>query len=177
MKHFGINPTRDQLSVLAEVPFAEETLEECRETHVLVAVFPMSILDVYDKIYNGFSEDAEYKNQAFAKDKGELSWELIKKTPIEDSTDGIYREQLTLLSDKEKVPTAQVMVYTIIGHFFTTGERLFERIYIRCSDMDSRGAHVFIGKFFSSGLYIGSLFDGYSYNDLGLASAEARLEP
>jgi len=39
-------------------------------------------------------------------------------------------------------------------HFLATGERLFEKIYVRCSDVDSDGDRVLVGLFDSGGLYV-----------------------
>ena len=44
------------------------------------------------------------------------------------------------------------MVYTIIGHYLATGERLFEHIYVRTSSVDSGGRRVGVGRFDSRGL-------------------------
>lgn len=46
IKHFGVNPSRSQLAALAEIPWSEEVLAACRDTHVLVAVLPLSILEI-----------------------------------------------------------------------------------------------------------------------------------
>ena len=64
-----------------------------------------------------------------------------------NSTNKTWDEQQALLANNEETPTAQVMVYTIIGYFLATGERLFEKIYVRCSDVDSGGLRVFVGDF------------------------------
>lgn len=46
IQYFGVNPTKQQTAVRSEVPCAEATLEQCKETHVLVAVFPLSIIEI-----------------------------------------------------------------------------------------------------------------------------------
>ena len=90
IKHFGVNPSKAQLAALGEVPFSEETLEACKATHVLVAVFPMSILDIRAKVkgelWQAFYNQDWYNKEAFAKDRGEIGWHLIRKTPVENST-------------------------------------------------------------------------------------------
>jgi len=40
---------------------------------------------------------------------------------VPNSTSKTWPEQQALLSNKEETPTARVMVYTIIGHFASTG--------------------------------------------------------
>lgn len=173
--HFGVNPSRQQLAALAEVPDTEEVLEAMKATHIYVAVFPLSILDIRGKVERPLfydHEDAWYNKQAFAKDRGEVGWYLVKKTPVPNSTSKNWQEQQALLGKDEETPTARIMTYTVIGRFKATGERLFERIYVRCSDVDSDGDHVSVGNFFSSeGLLVNSDGDDDRFDNLGLSSA------
>jgi hypothetical protein len=174
IKHFGVNPSRQQLAYLAEVPFTEEVLKSCKDTHVLVAVFPMSILDIRGKVERKLfysHDEAWYNKQALAKDKGEVGWQLVRKVPVADSTNKTWNEQQALLSKDEETPKAQVVVYTIIGHFLAVGERLFENIYIRCSDLDSDGGRVDVGLFDAEGLRVGNDWGGVRDGGLGVSSA------
>jgi hypothetical protein len=175
IKHFGVNPSKAQLAALGEVPFSEETLEACKATHVLVAVFPMSILDIRAKVkgelWQAFYDQSWYNKEAFAKDRGEIGWHLIRKTPVENSTNKTWNDQQVLLGKDDETPKAQVMVYTIIGHYKATNERLFEKVWVRCSDLTSDGARVHVGHFGAKGLYVSYYWDGDRDDDLGLASA------
>ena len=174
IKHFGVNPSKRDLAYMAEVPFSEEVLSACKDTHVLVAVFPMSILDIRGKVERGFFysyEDAWYNKQAFAKDKGAMGWQLVRKTPVENSTSKNWNEQQALLSKDEETPKAQVMVYTIIGHYLATGERLFDKLYVRCVDLDSDGRRVRVGRFGAGGLLVDVWDDGDRNGYIGLSSA------
>jgi len=67
MKHFGVNPTCQQLAALSEIPFSETVLKQSKDDHILVAVFPLSILEIRDKVerklfYN--HETAWYNEQS-----------------------------------------------------------------------------------------------------------------
>jgi hypothetical protein len=173
IKHFGVNPTKEQIDSLAEIPFSEKTLEECKETHILVAVFPLSIITIRAKVerklfYN--HGDAWYNEQAFAKNEGKICWQLIRKTPVPNSISKTWTDQQALLVENEETPTAQVMVYAIIGHFIVTGERLFENVYVRCSCVDSHGTRVFVGIFGSEGLSVINRWDDSYFATLGLSS-------
>ncbi len=165
IQHFGVKPTRAQLSALAEIPFTEAELRECKDTHILVAVFPVSILDIRNKVgYKLFTDDANafcHDKQAFAKNKGEAMWCLVRRVPVPNSLGKTWNEQQAILSANEEMPTAQVMTYTIIGHFLATGERLFENINICCSDVSPVGGRVHVGYFSSRshGLYFGAHWD------------------
>jgi len=176
IKHFGVNATKQQLAYLAEVPFSEEVLKSCKDTHVLVAVFPLSILDIRGitrKPENQtlfYSQDW-YDKQAFAKDKGEVGWQLVRKEPIANSTSKTWNNQQALLSKDEETPTARIVVYTIVGHFLATGERLFEKIYVRCVDLDSDGYRVSVGSFDSGGLDVINWYGDFRHDDVGLSTA------
>ena len=190
IKHFGVNATKQQLAALAEIPFSEEVLKSCKDTHVLVAVFPLSILDICDitrKLENQtlFYKQARYNKKAFAKDKGEVGWQLVRKEPIADSTSKTWNEQLELLSKDEGTPTVQIVVYTMIGHFLNTGERLFEKIYVLTSSLglvdlvvcdspfDYIGLRVYVpcvGGFDSGGLRVYISWSDVRNVDVGLSA-------
>jgi len=170
IQHFGVNPTKREVAVLSEIPFSEETLEACKDSHVLIAVFQMSILDIRSKGKLFYNQDW-YNEESFAKEKGETEWKLVRKTWVANSTSKTWPEQQALLANNEEMPTARTMVYTIIGHFLATGERLFENVYVRSSDVDSGGGRVYIGSFGSGGLLVGSYWDGYRDGSLGVSSA------
>ena len=134
----------------------------------------MSIIEIRGKVPANqrlFCDQDWYNKESFAKDRGEAAWHLVRKTPVTNSTSKTWDEQQALLAKDEETPTARVMVYTIIGHFLATGERLFENIYVRCSDVDSRGNRVYVGGFDSDGLRVVSFWDGYRDSSIGLASA------
>jgi hypothetical protein len=177
IRHFGITPLRQQIACLSEIPFSEETLELCKETHVLIAVLSFSILEIREAssgmvaksqhlIYYG-----DFYTEAFAKEKGETEWKLVRKTPVENSTSKTWPEQQALLIDSEETPTAQTMAYTIIGHFLATGERLFKKICTRCSDVDSDGDRILVGPFDSDGLFFRYRSDDARDESIGVSAA------
>ena len=173
-KHFGVTPTKAQLGYLAEIPFTEEDLMACKDTHVLVAVLPMTLLEVRGKVERKLfysHDDAWYNNQAFANEKAEMGWYLIRKTPVEFSTKKNWKEQQALLSKDEQTPTVSVLAYTIIGHFLTTGEHLFEKTYVRTYSLDADGCRVYVVFFVSKGLYINRWQDDRRGDFIGLSGA------
>jgi hypothetical protein len=176
IKYFGVKATKQQLSDLGEIPFKKSVLESCKDTHILVAVFPLSILDIHGVDKNLPDQTLLYsmnwyKKLPFAADKGIPTWQLVRKEPIPNSVWETLEGQLALLSKNEELPTAQIMVYTIIGHFLATDERLFEGIYVRCINVDSFGARVAVGDFDHRGLAITSYSDDYRGKSVGLSAA------
>ncbi|MCX6764142.1 MAG: hypothetical protein NTU58_00305 [Candidatus Nealsonbacteria bacterium] len=140
-----ITKKKKQFAALSEVPFSEAVLEELKDTHILIAVLPFSILEIRSKVASSLflsHEGAWYNKKSFAKKHGQTKWQLVRKTEVANSTSKSWREQQVLLSKDEEVPTAQVMVYTIIGHYLATGEHLFKNTNVRTSSVVSNGGHV-----------------------------------
>lgn len=176
-KYFGVDLTMQDLDTLFKIPFSEETLEECKETHVLIAVFPLSILEIRSRVAHELfysHENAWYTKNPIAKESGEAEWQLIRKTPVVKSVKKIWREQRTLLTENETVPSARVMAYTIIGHFLSTGERLFEKIFVRCVDTNASHWKIVVGDFSRGGLVI-LFWNNECNHNVGLASAYKSL--
>ncbi|MBU2633570.1 hypothetical protein KJ751_03670 [Patescibacteria group bacterium] len=174
IQHFGVKPTKSQLAMLSVIPFSEQKLREVKDTHILVAVLPLSILDIKGKVDCSLfwsKEDAWYHSEKFAKDKGQAGWHLVRKTIVPNSTSKNWNEQQALLTDNEETPIARIMVYTIIGHYLNTGERLFENIYARCSNLDSDGSRVNVGSFDSGGLTVYSFRDDDRFDNIGVSSS------
>ncbi|HQJ28849.1 MAG TPA: hypothetical protein PLG39_05850 [Methanotrichaceae archaeon] len=173
IKFFGFNPTRQQLSTLSDIPFSQDILDKSKDSHILVAVFPLSILEIRDRVDNRLfynHEGAWYNEQAFAKARGEVSWHLVRKTQADGLTSNNWQEQLALFGKNDEVPTAQVMVYTAIGYFLKTGERLVERKYARTSSVDSGGNCVYVGEVGLDGLGISDYWDAVRYDNEDLLS-------
>jgi hypothetical protein len=173
IQYFRVKPKKNER--LSVIEWTEEELGTVRDTHVLVAVFPLSILKIRGRVDRRLfysHEDAWCNQHAFAKEQGEAGWALVRKTPVEHSTSKTWQEQQALLSTDEETPTARVMAYTIIGHFLATGDRLFESIYVRCSDRDSYGDRIVVGYFDRDGLGVsGRWNDDDRDRDIGVSAA------
>ena len=177
-KHFGIYPSDEEIAVLAEVPFTDEMLEFCKDTHILIATFQMSILDIRNKVGWSFfyTRGYWYDNQSFMNDRGKIEWRLVSKIPVPNSTSKNWDEQKALLYNREQVPSAQVMVYTIIGHFLATGERLFENFVVRTSSSFSNDSRILVGSFDNEGLFIETHWPMFGPELVGLSSEVLHLE-
>jgi len=173
VKHFGINPTSEQLAVLSDIPFSEALLEQSKDTHVLAAVFPLSILVIRDSVdpklfYN--HKSAWYNEQSFARENGAVSWQLIRKAPADDLISKNSQEQQALFGKDEDMPTAQALVYTAIGYFLNTGVRFMDRKYACTSSVDSGGNRVYISDVGLNGLGISDYWDAVRYDNEDLST-------
>lgn len=170
-QHFGVKPAETELAALATIPYSEMTLEACKNTHVLVAVFPLSVVVCKNPRKKVFYNQDWYNREQFATQVGTVGWKLVRKAPVEGSTFKTWDEQQKLLGKSDETLTAQVIVYTMVGHFLAIGERLFEKIWVRCSDVDSNGYRVDVGLFDSDGLHVGACWAAGRDGNVGVASA------
>jgi len=171
-QHLGVQFTEKELVQLREIPFTEGVLQECKDTHILVAGYPLSIIDVREKASDLFYHQDWYDNEEFAKkEKVDLRWYLVKKDIVPDSINKTYQEQTTLISDKEEVPKACEMVYLIILYYLAKNVRLFEHLYSRCQNFSSVGDRVPVGCFGSHGFHVDHHWGGNRRDALGLSSA------
>lgn len=179
-KHFGVTPSKRQLAYMAEIPFSEDVLTECKDTHILVACVPMAIVAIRAKTANVklppkhrmFYQQDWYDSNTVGNDVGALEWHLIRKTSVPESKSKTWQEQQELLDRKiDETPEANVMVYTIIGHFLATGERLFEKEYVRTRTLAPDGSRVLVGVFGAGGLVVNLWRDVYRDGSVGLSSA------
>jgi hypothetical protein len=171
-KYFGVHPAPDEIRALARVPFSLDTLRASRDSHILVAVFPLSIIEIRSKVDpRSFYRQWWYNKESFANDTGIVGWRLVRKAAVVDSTSKSWEEQQKILGENDETPAARVLVYAAIGHFLATGERLFEEVTVRTADADSDGNRVSIGFFDADGLSISSFWEGERGSGLGLSSA------
>lgn len=179
-KYFGVAFSKRQLAYMTEIPFSNEVLSECKDTHILVAYAPMAIVAVRAKTasvklpakHRMFYPQDWYDNNAVGNDAGALEWHLVRKTSVPDSQSKTWQGQQNLLDSKiDETPEANVMVYTIIGHFLNTCERLFEKEYVRTRTFASGGCRVHVGYFDSDGLHVHDFWDDDRDDYLGLSAA------
>jgi hypothetical protein len=172
VEHFGAISPADLLA-LQHIPFSEETLKACARTHILVADVGLSLLDVRKKARGDlFYKQNWFNNEDFAKRTETARWRLILKHPVKGSFGKNWSEQQALIDSQiDEIPLARQVVYTMILHFLATGERLFEKVYVRTSDVGSFGSHVYVGYFDDEGLVVDGWYDNVRDIHLGLASA------
>ena len=179
MKFFGVTPEIREHDALKKVPWNAEALLTLSETHILVAIPPLSILDmrtISDKRYRNqhlFYPQDDYDKKPFARDEGEIGWQLIRRTPVEGSFGKTWNYQQWLLGVTEELPCTQVLVYAMVGHFLNTGERLFEKDTVRTADICVDKRRVYVGNFKKGeGLDINFYPDDKFDQTLGLAAMQ-----
>ncbi len=179
IKHFKSSPTEKELSALEKIPFSEATLRECANTHILVADFGLSVVDVWEQHTQLFYSKANpwysEKDQAkWARKCVKAQWRLLRKTAVKDSFSKDFHDQEALLGKGEEVPEAREMVCMVIGHYLASREKLFPDYYVRTKSLSGAGDRIRIGCFDSDGLRLRCWYGGPD-NDVGLASSGSSL--
>jgi hypothetical protein len=172
-QHMNVKFRRFELAGFAEVPWADEELEEVKETHVLVAVPSISIATMRENITkkNVYRADSTWHlKQPFAVRLGLPDWRLVRKAAVPNSTSKLWDEQRKLLWANDDVPSSRVLCYTMGGRYLQTGEKLFSDVWVRTSDVDSDGVRVRV-VFGADGVGVGRGWDGIRSGGIAVASA------
>lgn len=174
-RHMAVKLSSKSKKLFLTVPFSAEVLQACRETHVLVACGALSLMDIWQAQTGLFYAKSEpwygARDEQFARSKVKAGWQLVRKNPVPDSTRRTWNEQNALLGQDEQVPSASVLAQAILIHYQETEERLYETIYVRCSDVNSIGGHVYLGIFDQYGLHVDNDWGSRRFNRVGLSSS------
>lgn len=135
----GIKLSADQHRFLVSVPYSEKVLKQCKDTHLLVMVPRISIVDMcgVDGCMPVHPEDSRWwLSEEFAQlksdknDKLGVGWYLIQKTsgkyPGSDKQDSGLPTSLA---------SARVLMYAIMAYYLCSHHKqLFPGTSLRCSD-------------------------------------------
>lgn len=180
-KAFGVKYSSGDRAKLVQIPFDVNMLRACADTHILVAGFPMSMNDIRKNkrvksnatsLFCDVVGERLYDEQRFANTSVECRWFLLRRKPIDNSTFKTYVEQLRLILDREENPEARDVVFATIALCLTTGEWLFESIYVRCKNMHSHGGRVSVGVS-EGGIRIHYDWDHYRNDFLAICSSRS----
>ena len=119
---YGGVHTEKQRCLLAEIPYNEEMLHACKDTHVLVAGSVLSLNDIRKLADSDFYDTNWYNREPFANDKKvSVRWYLLRKEPVPESRSKTYDQQTALLKEEE-VPFACEVTYMVILYWLTHRE-------------------------------------------------------
>ncbi len=178
IEHFDLRPDKDQIAELDDVPFSEVTLQMCKNTHILVAVFPMSILQMFENkklrhllCLDNPGKDPWFKRERFAWNEGGVGWYLISKQSLENSLNKEWVEQLHMFGRENEPASVRVVTYAALGHFLKTGETMFAENMDRCAELDGSGRRITVGPFKEDGLRVQAWWDDSRAYFVGAASS------
>lgn len=154
------------------IPYDETLLQETKDSHLLILIIPNyvngEVLDLLtmkhhfgtvssDETVPCFYNQDWYDGECFAK-TGSLSyrWCLVRKK-INDDTRA--RKPEDILKMGFAFPSALLCAYTFFVYFLVTKEILWESEFIWCSDLDSNGDRIYVGRYKDP---VGIAKDGFS---------------
>jgi hypothetical protein len=163
-EHFGVDYGKD-IGSLWDIPYTEGVLKKCKDTHILFAGYPLTIMEIRSRVPISLfpsSDNDWYKKYAFARaDKVKLRWYLMRKDIVPNSTSKTITEQTIMLSRYEEVPRTCEVVYMTILAYLVYGECLFEGIYVRCRDITKDGGRVCVLGFSGGGVGLEGFGNAY----------------
>ena len=170
MRFFGVDPSNEKLANYWQIPYAWTTLRELKNTHILVAVFPLTITMIMNKVgEEAFDNQVKHIVSDYRDEPAHSGWLLIRKTAVPGSLSKEWNQQYPLITKKEHIPRAVDLVYAVVGYYLVTGKRLLKNIRLRTSTTVRYGKErVLIGQFDKESLNLGEY--ALSDEDVGLAS-------
>jgi len=171
--HFGVKWTAKDRKTLKTIPFNEAALEECRDTHLLVAGYPMNLMQVHEVntelMY--FGNDPWYGKHPFStEEQVALRWYLLRKDIVPDSTSKSWVEQTAMLAKTEETPRACELGYAMLLYRLAHGEWAgLTKKWARTSSVRSDGYRVILHAYRGQ-LHVNGYSDGPRSSYLGVSS-------
>lgn len=139
-----------------EIPYSFEYLEKYKDTYILFLCIPyfedgspLTLVKMRDH-FGHKSEQFEpcfynqdwYINEQFANETTiEFKWYLVKKSVFEEYR-GIQPYEVCL-----ELPSALLCCYLFFVYYFHCKEILWKNDYLWCSDVDSFGDQIYVGRY------------------------------
>jgi hypothetical protein len=120
---------------------------------------------------NIFYPHTWYDNEPFAKFQDPPRYRQLQMEAVKNSFGKTYVEQRALVPRDMEIPTARVVLMTVVIHFLATGERLFTDCCVRSFDQTAVGDFVFVGNFDRDGVDVGIDLPHDSARGLGVVLA------
>ena len=171
IKHFNVFFTCTELQSLTNVPFSGERLEKCKDTHFLIAIPSLTIVDMLNHYPSFFVENYWYKYNPFANVCAISAWYLINKKIVPHSTSKTWNSQLELLKEDQETLTAREITYLLLAHFLVRNIKLLTKFSTATSSVSSSAERIFIGHY-AEGVFISRISKAVSLNQIGLMVAE-----
>jgi hypothetical protein len=172
--HFKLSPTPSELERLSAVPWSENELIHLRDSHLLVAVFPISLAQILQSVPSVMHGQSWYDSEPFAHRRGNSKWWLIAKSCPERFLSRNWEGQVQMLQRAAAIPTVRVFAYSIGIYYLANHRHLFPSLLVRCKDVISSSCHITAGEFQLDGLRISYEWDRHCASTLGVAQGMNR---
>lgn len=108
--------TKSELKVLENIPYSEEVLTECRDTHLLIPYFETTLWNIKASVPEATYKENDWfmSGNPFAKnERTQVGWVLMMKECVMDSFNKTYEEQIALLPATYENPQAVDFFYML----------------------------------------------------------------
>jgi len=185
---FRFVPDDVMLEKMSKVPYDFSTLERYKNNYILVPVLPISIREIADMYpwfkswllsnyrHNTLSQELSLE-ESWLDEKPIAGWYLIRKTHFPDSEFKTLSEQEGLLETCNTIPSAQIILYAIVGYVLTQDKLLFKQTGVRTNTIDANNKNVTISpRFFTNTkkvcetLEVKGMGPDYSQRQTGIAT-------
>jgi hypothetical protein len=144
--------SKAELKTLDYVPYPEDVLVECRNTHLLVPYFETNLVGLKTNVADAMRADNDWfieEKDIFARDEHTpLDWKLVLKECVRDSLGGTYQDQLTILPPTHENPQAVDLVFMLAIEVRLQRDqellKYWEKYHGRTRSIDCNG-NVYIG--------------------------------
>lgn len=113
------------------IPFSRERLNSCKGTHKLIFVFPVSIREMSESLFDWITQLDHYSRRLDGKildslENMKMGWHLIRIRPVE--------KQDTVYYESEIPVNGFVIYYTTLACFAHNGDVILENQNVECPD-------------------------------------------
>ena len=153
-KHYDPDFKISHIAALWDVPIPLPVLERGKETHILVAGLPISVLDIkkrHARLFNkaNIYNEEWYKPWSHSRTKMTLGWHWL---PVIEKSDSGYNGA-GFVKQGNSLKVVEV-AYAAILYYLVSGKRLYHDYYVWCQDLDNAKGHGVCGNFDDEGLRI-----------------------
>lgn len=142
VRHFG-QVTIEQRVVLSRVPFSEQILRDCADSHVLFLDMGQSIVSMAYQFSNFMGhiwESGRLARYGFATNTAAPTWRLIRKTTIPRSVNVAVHRQGEVLREHDMIPGPREVFCLCLLHRLEGHGRLMNHRYALCYSGSDRSA-------------------------------------
>jgi hypothetical protein len=164
---FGVEFSIEQITQLIENTYYEQTLQNCKDTHILFPGYPITICELsYKKpdllicdcdCREGFWYD--YKDFIY-KDTTRCRWYLVKK-------DLIFNNPRPQINDNEEMLSPVEIIFMIVLYHQVNNIKIFSNAYLRCFKKDDRlGGELFSNAYIDTFNPAIKIFHPFNYQSV-----------
>ena len=142
-------------TAIPEVPFEPALLQTCAKDFLLILAIPHVSISSLRSTFGTDPEKSEpcfyhqdwYLNEPFVKKELELTWHLLRTSPLQESRARDPKDIEKDLTHKAHFPGATLVAFAFFARYLLTGIPLFKEDFVWCADADTNGDRIYVGRY------------------------------